>query len=124
MSLLSRASRTLAPKLVVGATKRATPAVAAAARSITTHSQLPEEHQMIYDMCRRFADEEIAPNAAKWDQKHEFPDKVKDMVCLYLYLCVALLGVLLLFFMWAVEDGVFFVVVAGVNHMIFGRSEF
>ena len=108
MSLLSRASRTLAPKLVVGATKSATPAVAAAARSITTHSQLPEEHQMIYDMCRRFADEEIAPNAAKWDQKHEFPDKVKDMVCLYLYLCVALLGVLLLFFMWAVEDGVFF----------------
>jgi len=47
--------------------------------SITTYSQLPEEHQMIYDMCRRFADEEIAPNASKWDQAHEFPDKVKDM---------------------------------------------
>jgi len=40
---------------------------------------LPEEHQMIYDMCRRFAEEEIAPNASKWDKNHEFPDKVKDM---------------------------------------------
>lgn len=44
-----------------------------AARSITSHSQLPEEHKMIYEMCRKFADEELAPNAGKWDQKHEFP---------------------------------------------------
>lgn len=43
----------------------------------TTHSQLPEEHQMIHEMCRKFADEELAPNAGKWDQKHEFP---KDAV--------------------------------------------
>ncbi|CAJ1947586.1 unnamed protein product [Cylindrotheca closterium] len=42
-------------------------------RSITTHSQLPEEHKMIYDMCRKFADEELAPNAGEWDKKHEFP---------------------------------------------------
>ena len=28
---------------------------------------------MIYDMCRKFADEELAPNAGRWDQKHEFP---------------------------------------------------
>jgi len=42
-------------------------------RSITTHSQLPEEHKMIYEMCRNFADNELAPNAGKWDQKHEFP---------------------------------------------------
>ena len=46
-------------------------------RSITTHSQLPEEHKMIYDMCRKFADEELAPNAGEWDMKHEFP---KDAV--------------------------------------------
>lgn len=46
---------------------------AAAARSITTHSQLPEEHKMIYEMCRNFADNELAPNAGKWDQEHEFP---------------------------------------------------
>jgi butyryl-CoA dehydrogenase len=44
-----------------------------AVRSITTHSQLPEEHMMIYEMCRRFADEELAPNARGWDQKHVFP---------------------------------------------------
>ena len=42
-------------------------------RQYTTHSQLPEEHQMIYDMCRNFANEELAPNAGKWDQKHAFP---------------------------------------------------
>ena len=32
-------------------------------RKFTTHNQLPEEHRMIYDMCRKFADEELAPNA-------------------------------------------------------------
>ncbi len=32
---------------------------------------------MIYDMCRKFADEELAPNAGKWDQGHTFP---KDAV--------------------------------------------
>jgi len=44
-----------------------------ACRSITTHSQLPEEHKMIYDMCRKFSDEELAPNAGEWDKKHQFP---------------------------------------------------
>jgi butyryl-CoA dehydrogenase len=44
-----------------------------ATRSITTHSQLPEEHKMIYEMCRKFADEELAPHAGKWDKQHEFP---------------------------------------------------
>jgi butyryl-CoA dehydrogenase len=48
-----------------------------ARRAITTHSQLPEEHKMIYDMCRNFADEQLAPNAKEWDQKHMFP---KDAV--------------------------------------------
>jgi len=28
---------------------------------------------MIYDMCRKFADEELAPNAGKWDKEHSFP---------------------------------------------------
>jgi butyryl-CoA dehydrogenase len=42
-------------------------------RTITCHSQLPEEHKMIYDMCRSFADEELAPNAGKWDKEHSFP---------------------------------------------------
>lgn len=44
-------------------------------RTYTTHSQLPEEHQMIYEMCRKFADEELAPNAAEWDKKHIFPQE-------------------------------------------------
>lgn len=39
----------------------------------TTHSQLPEEHRMVYEMCRNFADNELAPHAGEWDQKHEFP---------------------------------------------------
>jgi Acyl-CoA dehydrogenase, N-terminal domain len=42
-------------------------------RSITTYSQLPSEHQMIYDMCRKLTDEEIAPNAKQWDKDHCFP---------------------------------------------------
>jgi hypothetical protein len=42
-------------------------------RSITTYSQLPQEHQMVYDMCRKLADEVIAPNAKQWDKEHSFP---------------------------------------------------
>jgi butyryl-CoA dehydrogenase len=35
---------------------------------------------MLRDMCRAFADAELAPNAGKWDQAHEFPvDAVKQM---------------------------------------------
>jgi butyryl-CoA dehydrogenase len=48
--------------------------VVASSRSYTTHSQLPEEHKMVYDMCRRFADEELAPNAGSWDKHHTFPE--------------------------------------------------
>jgi butyryl-CoA dehydrogenase len=29
---------------------------------------------MVYDMCRRFADEELAPNAGSWDKHHTFPE--------------------------------------------------
>ena len=28
---------------------------------------------MIHEMCRKFADEELAPNAGKWDHDHSFP---------------------------------------------------
>jgi len=28
---------------------------------------------MVYEMCKKFADEELAPKASQWDQKHEFP---------------------------------------------------
>ena len=47
-------------------------------KKYTTHSQLPSEHQMVYEMCRKFADEELAPNAGEWDQKHEFPKNAID----------------------------------------------
>jgi butyryl-CoA dehydrogenase len=42
-------------------------------RQYTTHEALPEEHRMLYEMTRKFADEELAPNAGEWDKKHEFP---------------------------------------------------
>ena len=32
---------------------------------------------MIRDMCRNFADNELAPNAGEWDKNHTFP---KDQV--------------------------------------------
>ena len=54
---------------------------ATACRAYTTHSQLPEEHRMVYEMCRKFADEELAPHAGEWDKKHEFPkDAVAKLV--------------------------------------------
>jgi hypothetical protein len=36
---------------------------------------------MIHDMCRKFADEELAPHAGKWDKEHTFPEAaVKHLV--------------------------------------------
>uniref|UniRef100_A0A6U5I7M4 Short-chain specific acyl-CoA dehydrogenase, mitochondrial n=1 Tax=Corethron hystrix TaxID=216773 RepID=A0A6U5I7M4_9STRA len=42
-------------------------------RRYCTNDDLPEEHQMIRDMCRKFADEELAPKAQGWDARHEYP---------------------------------------------------
>ncbi|KAL3797437.1 hypothetical protein ACHAW5_004456 [Stephanodiscus triporus] len=47
-------------------------------RAYTTHSQLPSEHQMVYEMCRKFADEELSPNAGKWDKEHSFPTEAVE----------------------------------------------
>lgn len=33
---------------------------------------------MVYEMCRRFADEELAPNAGTWDKEHRFPKEAVD----------------------------------------------
>jgi alkylation response protein AidB-like acyl-CoA dehydrogenase len=52
----------------------------AAAAAFTTHAQLPEEHVMLYEMCRKFADEELAPYARKWDQEHSFPTAIPQLV--------------------------------------------
>ena len=55
-------------------------------RQYTTHSQLvAEEHQMIYVYvtCCEFADEELVPNAGKWDQEHGCPsDAISQLVSL------------------------------------------
>lgn len=60
-------------------------------RKYTTYSQLPSEHQMVYEMCRKFADEELAPNAGQWDAKHEFPkDAVDKLVSQYMMDCCLL----------------------------------
>jgi butyryl-CoA dehydrogenase len=76
-SLIARRSGVgvLGRKSVVGSTTTTTTTTIAttATRSITTHSHLPEETYMVYEMCRKFADEELAPNARSWDQKHVFP---------------------------------------------------
>lgn len=35
--------------------------------------QLTEEQRQVRDLCRQFASEELAPNARRWDERHEFP---------------------------------------------------
>ena len=39
-------------------------------------SELTDEQREIRALARRFADEEIAPNAAEWDREHRFPNEV------------------------------------------------
>jgi acyl-CoA dehydrogenase len=42
--------------------------------------KLSEQHQMMHKMFRQFADKEIAPNAAKYDELSEFPaDNIRKM---------------------------------------------
>src|SRR5438874_5716669 len=41
---------------------------------------LTEEHQMIRDALRSFAQERLAPNAERWDREHHFPkDELKEL---------------------------------------------
>jgi butyryl-CoA dehydrogenase len=41
---------------------------------------LTEEHQMIRDALRTFAQERLAPNAGRWDREHHFPkDELKEL---------------------------------------------
>ena len=35
--------------------------------------RLTEEQQMVREMCRKFADNELMPSAAHYDRSHEFP---------------------------------------------------
>jgi len=44
---------------------------------------LSEEHQMIRDALRSFAQERLAPNAARWDREHVFPKaELKELAAL------------------------------------------
>jgi alkylation response protein AidB-like acyl-CoA dehydrogenase len=44
---------------------------------------LTEEHAMIRDALRSFAQERLAPNAARWDREHHFPQaELKELVAL------------------------------------------
>src|SRR3954453_23295076 len=38
-----------------------------------SYTELSDEQREIRDLARRFADEEIAPQAAAWDREHRFP---------------------------------------------------
>jgi len=38
-------------------------------------STLSDEHMMLRDVCRQFADEILVPNAARWDREHTFPEE-------------------------------------------------
>mmetsp|Transcript_8374 Transcript_8374/g.24115 ORF Transcript_8374/g.24115 Transcript_8374/m.24115 type:complete len:428 (+) Transcript_8374:136-1419(+) len=73
MSHRMMAATSLSRKLLRSTRASAAMATSMAKRSITSHSQLSDEHRMVWEMCRKFADEELAPNAGHWDQKHEFP---------------------------------------------------
>jgi alkylation response protein AidB-like acyl-CoA dehydrogenase len=75
---LSAVTRTAAQRRVVAVaastTSKPSPAMTrSTTRGVTTHSQLSSEHSMVYEMCRKFADEELSPNASKWDKDHSFP---------------------------------------------------
>ncbi|HEX9173540.1 MAG TPA: acyl-CoA dehydrogenase family protein, partial [Telluria sp.] len=44
---------------------------------------LTEEHQMIRDALRSFSQERLAPNAARWDREHYFPQaELKELAAL------------------------------------------
>ena len=44
---------------------------------------LSEQHQMIRDALRDFSQQQLAPNAARWDREHEFPhDALKQLAAL------------------------------------------
>ena len=42
---------------------------------------------MLYEMCRKLADEELAPNAGQWDKAHSFPkEAIEQLVCIHLFI--------------------------------------
>jgi butyryl-CoA dehydrogenase len=44
------------------------------------HIELTDEQRQVQDLCRDFAEQELRPNARRWDEHHEFPrDAVKKL---------------------------------------------
>src|SRR5919206_874377 len=37
------------------------------------HIELTDEQRQVQELCREFAARELAPNARRWDERHEFP---------------------------------------------------
>jgi hypothetical protein len=83
---LSAVTRTAQRRVVAASsTTKPLPAIVTS-RGVTTHSQLSSEHSMVYEMCRKFADEELTPNASKWDKDHSFPtEAVNKLVSCLVY---------------------------------------
>uniref|UniRef100_A0A182JK17 Cytosol aminopeptidase n=1 Tax=Anopheles atroparvus TaxID=41427 RepID=A0A182JK17_ANOAO len=51
-----------------------------ASRTIASLAALPETHQMLQKTCRDFADNELVPNAAKFDREHLYPaEQIRKM---------------------------------------------
>lgn len=53
-----------------------TVAVAAGRRCASSYAYLAgltEEHNMLRESCRRFAEQQLMPKAAEWDLKHQYP---------------------------------------------------
>lgn len=49
-------------------------------RTIASLPLIPETHQMLHKTCRDFAENELIPNAAKFDREHLYPaDQIKKM---------------------------------------------
>src|SRR6266849_1114483 len=47
---------------------------------------LSEQHEMIRDALRAFSRERLAPNAARWDKEHHFPQaELKELAALGAY---------------------------------------
>ncbi|CAH2093755.1 unnamed protein product [Euphydryas editha] len=56
------------------------PSTLRSSRCIASLSALPDTYQMLYKTCRDFAEQELKPNAAKFDRDHLYPgDAIKKM---------------------------------------------
>ncbi|KAL7544738.1 hypothetical protein ACHAWF_008158 [Thalassiosira exigua] len=77
-SLSARSTAAAAAGTILPASSSSSAVGGGRKRGYASHAQLPEEHKMVYEMCRKFADEELAPNAGEWDKEHAFPKGAVD----------------------------------------------